>query len=288
VKPFLFVNPRSGSYAAHRVSDVLRQLEAAEIRPTVFKVTCPQDTLSRCQIINASEEPPLVIVAAGDGTINAVLNGLRSGKATLAVLPLGTSNVLAAELGIFSVQEGITRISAGRTRLLAVGVIELGQVSHRFALMAGIGMDGAVVRDVRPLAKRILKQGAYALSAITGAFNWDRNTLTVRAQGKSFNCHSVIICNAAHYGGTFKIAPESDLFTPQFTVVCVTDSRRRSYLKLAMELLTGQLQSSRNVARISADEIEIQGVKPIQIDGDFVGYSPASLRTMADFARIIV
>lgn len=258
------------------------------MEPTVFSVMTPVDALPLCRLINESGDTPLVIIAAGDGTVNAVVNGLLPGTATLAVLPLGTSNVLAAELGIRSVEDGIQRIVAGRTRQLSLGVLELDQVSHRFVLMAGIGLDGTVVRDVWPLGKRLLKQGAYALSALLSTLTWDRSMITVLAGERILTCHSVIICSASRYGGNFIIAPDSDPFSPEFTAVCIRKNRRRSYLRLAVEMLLGRSDTNSELLRIPADGIEIRGKKPIQIDGDFVGYSPARLKTMADFARIIV
>ena len=288
MKPFLFVNPRSGRYARRHINSLIGRLEALGIQPTVFTVATPADVLPQCRLINESEENPLVIIAAGDGTINSVINGLQPGSATLAVLPLGTSNVLAAELGIRSVDDGIRRIVAGRTRQLSVGVLERGQIRHRFVLMAGIGIDGTVVRDVWPLGKRLLRQGAYALSAILSTLTWDQSMITVITPEQKLECHSVIVCSASRYGGNFIIAPDSDLFSPEFTAVCIRKNRRRTYLRLAFEMLMGRSDMSSELIRIPATGIEIRGTKPIQIDGDFVGYSPAKLKSMADFARIIV
>jgi diacylglycerol kinase (ATP) len=288
MEPFLFINPLSGRYARRRISLVISRLKAVGLEPTVLTVTTPADALPLCRRINESVETPLVIIAAGDGTVNAVVNGLLPGSATLAVLPLGTSNVLAAELGICSVEDGIQRIIAGRTRQLSLGVLEMDQACHRFVLMAGIGIDGTVVRDVWPLGKRLLRQGAYALSAILSTLTWDRSMITVLAGERKLDCHSVIVCSASRYGGNFIIAPDSDPFSPEFTAVCIRKNRRRTYLRLAVEMLVGRSDASSEVLRIPADGIEIRGTKPIQIDGDFVGYSPAKLKTMADFARIIV
>lgn len=288
MKTFLFVNPLSGRYAGRRINLAVNRLNAAGLAPTVFTVTTPADALPYCRIINESAARPLVIVAAGDGTVNAVVNGLLPGKATLAVLPMGTSNVLAAEIGIGSIEDGLQRIVAGKTRQLSVGVLELANACYRFVLMAGVGIDGAVVRDAWPLGKRFLKQGAYALSALNCCLNWSLDMLEVVTPERSIACHSAIVCNASCYGGNFIIAPESSLFSPQLTAVCISNNRRRTYLHLALQLFMGRAGMSRELVRIPADVIEIRGTKPIQIDGDFVGYSPAKLTTVADFAHIIV
>jgi diacylglycerol kinase family enzyme len=97
-----------------------------------------------------------------------------------------------------------------------------------------------------------------------------------------------VVCTASRYGGNFIIAPESDLFSAEFTVVCVKKHLRRDYLRLAFDLFTGRADINHDLIRIQASEVEIRGVKPIQIDGDFVGYSPATVKMVADFTRIVV
>jgi diacylglycerol kinase family enzyme len=288
MKSFLFVNPLSGSYARKRINMVVTRLKNAGLSPVIFSVSTPTEIFSCCRQINETSEDPLVIIAGGDGTVNSVVNGLQPGTATLAVLPLGTSNVLAAELGIKSVKNGIKRILKGKTRPLSLGLLHLEQGSHRFVLMAGIGLDGSVVRDVWPLGKRLLKQGAYALSAFFSALKWDRSLIEVSTAEKQFECHSVIVCSASRYGGDFIISPEGDVFSPELTAVCIRKNRRRSYIRLAFELLRGKSDTSSDLIRIPADGLEIRGIKPIQIDGDFIGYSPARITSVPDFARIIV
>ena len=91
--------------------------------------------------------------------------------------------------------------------------------------MAGIGFDGAVVRDISPLEKRFLKQGAYVLSALRQIRAWDRELMIVTCGGEIVSCHSVIISNAARYGGDFVLAPGQDVSRSGLTVVAsqVTD-----------------------------------------------------------------
>ena len=288
METYLFINPCSGRYDQSRISTVIQRLNEAGLSPIVCTLTPPDHGPSLFQTINRSAERPLVIVAAGDGTINAVVNGLEPDCATLAILPLGTSNVLAAEIGIHSIEDGLDRIVAGKTRSFSVGLLELEQVSRRFVLMAGIGFDGTVVRDVWLPGKRFLKQGAYAIAAILSCLRWDRSLIEIRTAGHRVTCHSVIFCNASRYGGSFRIAPECSVFSPGLTAICVQSNSRSTYLQLALELVRGRIASSQAVLRIPADGCEIRGVKPLQIDGDFIGYSPGRLMTVADFARIII
>lgn len=284
---FLFVNPTSGSHSAQRLQLLLAQLASHNIIPTLLEVRTPGEIATQCTTINATTEP-LIIVAGGDGTFNAVVNALAPGTATLAIVPFGTSNVVAAELGITSVDDAITRIAKGETRSLSVGVIAVADKTHRFILMAGIGFDGAVVRDVQPRWKRLLKQGGYALSALKNAMTWDRTRFELTSGNKVQSCHSAIICNSSRYGGNFVLEPESSLFEAGLTALCITSNKRSAYLGLACKLFRGAAASSQLLVQHSGNSFTVTGNKAIQIDGDFIGHGPAVIGTEADFARIIV
>ncbi len=286
--PFLIINPDSGSFSRRRIARVVDSLKRSGLFPVIHPVRNPAEALTCCQAIRRVREHPFIIVAAGDGTFNAVINGIGPGPATLAVLPLGTSNVLAAELGITSIDDGIARICAGRTGPLSVGLLELEASRRYFALMAGSGVDGAVVGGVRTGEKRVLKQGAYALSAFRAALEWDWDMQELVADGKRCLCHTVVVCNASRYGGSFRFAPNGDLFRRGFEIACVTGSHRRGYLAIARNLLLGRRMPDTAITWLSATEIELRGAKPIQIDGDFVGRGPARITAVADFAQLIM
>lgn len=286
--PLLIINPDSGSHTGRRVAHVVAEISRMGSAPRVVSVRTPSEAALYFRSIAAAARHPLIIVAAGDGTFNAVLNCIEAGRATLAVLPLGTSNVLATELGIGSLEEGLARIAAGRTRPFSIGVLEMEGSSRRFALMAGIGLDGAVVRDVAPLGKRLLKQGAFALSALRNCLGWELDTIEAVTPAGNLACHTAVVCNASRYGGDFILAPDESPFSTGFTLACVMGADRRTYLRLARDLFRGRVAKNGDLLRMPVSAIEIRGRKPIQIDGDFVGYAPARVTAVADFARIIV
>jgi len=235
----------------------------------------------------AELDDPLIVVAGGDGTVNGVLNGVAPGKATLAVVPLGTANVLARELKITSVDDALDRIARGVSRPISGGEIEHAAGKRRFLLMAGAGLDGAVVCGVRLNEKRVLGKGAYLLSALRVLAAWDDSELEVSGGGRSIRCHGVVVCNAARYGGDLVLAPDADLFSPGFQVVCIKGGRF-AYLKLALLLLLGRVTSSREIAVFPASELEISGDKAVQLDGDYFCRTPLRIASVADLVRLIV
>lgn len=285
---YLFVNTLSGHYSSSRFQAIVAHLQSSDINPEVLRVHTPAEIASQCAAINERNERQLVIIAGGDGTINAVVNALKPAATTLAILPLGTSNVLATEIGISSIEDGLKKIAVGTSRPFSVGMLELEGRTHRFLLMAGIGLDGAVVRDVWPLGKRLLRQGAYALSALKRSMAWDPAVFELGTPEGTFKCHTAIICNASRYGGNFILSPGSSPFTPGLVAVCIAGNTRRTFLRCALDLFRGRSGTSRNLTRLHSASFEIRGRRPIQIDGDFIGYGPARITGLADFARIIV
>jgi len=283
---YLIVNPTSGSFSPSRLEQVLTSLRQGGLDPELLQTGSAGDAALFAARVCAESSDPLVLVAGGDGTVNGVLNGLAPGAATLGVLPLGTSNVLARELKIGSLDDALARVTRGTSRPVSVGELECAGQKRRFLLMAGVGVDGAVVRAVRLDEKRALGKGAYLLSALRLLANWDRGELRVTGGGRSLSCHSVIVCNAARYGGNFLLAPQGDLFSPGFQVLCISGGRL-TYLGLALLLGLNRAASSRSVQSFRATELEVSGEKAVQLDGDYFGSGPLLLRSLPDFLRLI-
>jgi len=283
----LFTNPLSGGYTLRRVSEALSALKAYGFAPEIEEIRTPDEAALRARHLCHGQTKPFIIVAGGDGTINGVINGLLPGTATLAVLPFGTANVLSRELGIESTSQALEKISAGISRPASVGSMEKGESETFFLLMAGIGVDGSVVRDVRSDEKRLLRKGAYLLSAIRLLYSWETLRIEVSSGTTRVNCHSAIVCNASKYGGNFVIAPEASLFEPGFRVVCLLDTNRIGILKAAFSLMSGKGAQGAGIRSFTAQEVEIRGVKPLQADGDYYFDSPVRIRAVPDFMRII-
>lgn len=283
---FLIVNPTSGTYSQSQIDRVIASLTLGGVEPVLLATGSPLDPTLFASRICANEPDPMIVAVGGDGTVNGVLNGLAPGVATLGVIPLGTSNVLARELNIGSVDDAVRRVIAGRSRPISVGEIRSATQKRRFLLMAGVGVDGAVVQGVRLGEKRAIGKGAYLLSALRQVRAWDSAEMQVAGGGQTLRCHSVIVCNAAKYGGDFRLASRADLFAPGFQVLCVRGGPC-TYLKLALHLVLGKVEGSRGVTLFEAGELEVSGAKAVQLDGDYFGQGPLSIRSLPGFVRLI-
>lgn len=282
------LNTQAGSSTPERANLVVRGLEAGGIRVTVYPVTDPAEAGQCAHRICGGDKHPLLIVGGGDGTINGVVNGLPFGSATLAVVPLGKANVLAREIGIRSIEHAVERIIAGETRWPTVGLLQAERLKRYFILMAGVGLDGNICETVRPAELTLLGRGAYLTAALRLLAAWERERLELYVNGMRVDCHSVVVCNVARYGGGFILAPEAYLFTPEFQVVCLKDDRRRSYLKLVLNTLLGRYPDAPEIRWFPAAKLVVSGRKAIQADGDFMAYSPARFSCVEQLFRLVV
>lgn len=285
----LIFNPSSGSFSVAKALSIEDLLRGAGINFKSYYPSGAEESTAIVKSITASRDHQLIIPVGGDGTVNTLLNGIVNRSTIIGYIPLGTANVLASELGISSISDAVNRIKNGEVRSFTTGKISSGSLTRYFLLMAGVGFDAAVVKAVRPKEKMLLGKGAYILSAMRALVEWDQRQLEIKVDGRAFSCHSTIICNSSYYGGKFRIAPESSIFSEQFTVLACRRCSRKDFAVWGATHLFGKGSGSRQEnIYIKGSTIEISGDKAAQLDGDYVTNAPLSISKVADFAGIIV
>lgn len=232
----------------------------------------------------------LIVAAGGDGTVNEVINGL-SDDATLAILPLGTANVLARELELpMRLEPACKRIIRGETLDIDIGVATDDEgIERRFACMAGIGFDANVIGEVHPDMKRHLKTSAFTLAAFQVYFRDTLPEFEIIRGDDVYNTQFAIVANSRHYGGEFKVLDEGSLTSGELSVVRVervSTLLRPDYLGriLARQPLSGFSPT------FSGKEVKarpLDGKVPVQLDGEVWGCLPMSFRVEPGSVRVI-
>lgn len=238
------------------------------------------------------ESPSLIIAAGGDGTFNEIVNGIAGSEIPMAILPLGTTNVLAKELGLPENVESAMEVAVrGTPKTVSIGKISItchsSLVTRYFLLMAGIGFDGEAVFRINETLKKISGKGAYIFSGFKtlSAFNPDK--LILDMDGKTYTGYSVIISKVAKYGGNFKITPDARLTDPFFYVCLFKGKRRLDILRYVTGIVAGKHLGFRDVEYVRAKNIDVEGDAHIQIDGDYFGRSPARIEVVPDTVRLV-
>ncbi|MCX8070152.1 MAG: diacylglycerol kinase family lipid kinase [Thermodesulfovibrionales bacterium] len=238
------------------------------------------------------QEDTLVISAGGDGTYNEVANGLVYSNVPMAVLPLGTTSVLARELSIpFKIDDAIKTILEGTVVDVNIGSIELLSNNKKrfFLLMAGIGFDGETVKNVDIKLKRYIGQLAYIFSGLKTLFRYKSENFTIYIDGQeSITCSNIIICKSARYGGSFIITPDASLLSPSFSCFATKGSRREILIKYILGIITGQHLRLKGIKYFTAKDLIITGKGHVQIDGDYIGSLPVKISIAQKALRLVV
>lgn len=285
----LIANPVAKRFSERRIKKAIGLLSAkgidVDLRMTSFKGEA--ETLAR----NLSGYGYSVIIAAGgDGTFNEVINGLALTGVPMAILPMGTTNVLAKELEIEEdTQRAVMRIINGREHTLSLGLINLQSPPLRryFCLMAGIGFDGEAVWGCNDRLKRPLGKGAYILSGLKTLLRFCPELLTFSFDSRSIIGYSAIIGKASKYGGNFKITPDASLFNKELYIYMMHSKRRLDILRYVLSILLGRHIGLKDTSYLKAIEISIEGRAKVQIDGDYIGHTPATVRVVPDAIRMV-
>jgi diacylglycerol kinase (ATP) len=223
----------------------------------------------------------LIVAAGGDGTVNEVLNGLSPGS-TLGVLPLGTANVLARELGLpLDAEEACRRILTGKVSHVDFGVATNDSgAERRFACMAGIGFDAKVVGTVTPRQKRFLRGLAFAITAFRVLFGTKFPQVEIIHGDDTHVARFAIVANGHFYGGNYKVSGPGLLTSGALETILV--GRVSTLLRpdvfawiMARRPLNRAMRSfTSKEVRARAPGAEV----PVQLDGELWGELPMSFR----------
>ncbi|HLX61973.1 MAG TPA: acylglycerol kinase family protein, partial [Planctomycetota bacterium] len=164
----LIYNPTSGRRRRTRLAEVenARKLLAADGLSVELAATSARDSATQFAMQAAAEKRDLVIVCGGDGTINEVVNGLAGSSVAMGILPAGTANILAKELGVpWDIAAAARKIARSEARRIALGAVmntgaggtgdpqhgtaDTAQGARYFLCLGGAGADAAVVHAVR-------------------------------------------------------------------------------------------------------------------------------------------
>jgi len=267
--------------------------EISRMQDAGYKIQDKENTMHRASCIMHPDVSDILIIAAGgDGTFNEALNGIAGSDVPMAILPLGTTNVLAKELGIpEDVNKAMDIALSGKVKDVCLGRITLSQnsnpITRCFLLMAGIGYDGETVYGMRDGIKRYSGKGAYVWSALKTLLHWNPGKLIFKIDGRLFEGYSAIICNASKYAGNFKIAPEADISKPLLFAVIMHGKRRLDIIRYIMGMFAGKHAGFDDITYKQAEKIEIEGNAFIQIDGDYLGIAPATIQVMPKALKLV-
>ncbi|MFQ5472500.1 MAG: diacylglycerol/lipid kinase family protein, partial [Dehalococcoidia bacterium] len=158
----------------------------------------------------AAQRTPLVLVCAGDGTLNETVNGLAGSGTAVSVIPAGTSDLWAREAGIPRKPIDAVRILEKSTP----HAIDVGLAGDRyFLLMAGFGVDARVIQNTSQWLKHKVGATAYAMAAIRELLRYRGRTGQIRFDDETLPASALMVLagNIQRYAGITKVTPKAKI-----------------------------------------------------------------------------
>lgn len=296
----LIRNPIAGRRRRGLVDDVMRRVRAEGWTVDLVDTAAAGDARRIAETCDASRYA-VIAVAGGDGTINEVVNGLAGRTAgapapALAIVPLGTANVLAHELGLRATAAMVAQtMIAGRELLVRPGAATGAGVPRHFSLMAGAGFDAKVVAGVSAPLKRRLGKAAYVWRSMVEARRYRPVRYAVEVDGARYEAASVIVSRSRLYAGPYVLAPAAALGEPLLHVCLFERWGRLQTLRFGLALLLGRLPRTGGFRVIAGRDVKVSvlsdagevRLQPVQIDGDNALTLPVSIGLAAGSVRML-
>lgn len=250
----------------------------------------------------AAEGFEVVVAVGGDGTLNEVVNGLVGSDVALGVLPAGTGNVFAAEVGIpiwtplspDAIFKAANIITGGQRRRLDVGKVTLEDDSCRYFLMwCGIGLDAAIAQSKKTGgAPRSLNYVSWVISGIMVAYDFlgTPATLTTDDGEEKERVLMAVASNGQLYGRVWRLAPEAKMDDGLLDVAVMAGHRWPSTLKhvLGITLKRHIEDPDFHLHRTRRLSLTAKWPLPVHVDAEMFGTTPVEIEVVPAALTVIL
>ncbi len=235
-----------------------------------------------------------VITAGGDGTVRVVAGELAESGIPLALIPSGTGNLLARNLGI-PLQQAPAIQTALDDATMTMSLIKVsadGSDPEWSAVMTGMGIDAMIMDNTDPKLKSAIGPGAYFLAA---AQQLGRLPIRVKIQvdeEKAFSRYAIlcVIGNVGQLTGGLDLLPEADPTDDELSVLVVSPHRKRDLARVVVRMLLRHRRPDKSLDRVSGRKVRVQihGADAYQIDGDAAGECTELTAEVVPHALVLV
>jgi diacylglycerol kinase (ATP) len=298
----LIHNPNAGyggSGRRRKLDEARRILALSGIEADLRETRAPGEATSMAHRASV-EGRHLVIACGGDGTLNEIVNGLATQenghRVPLALLPGGTANVLAKEMGLpWDIPAAAEKLVHGEIKEIALGLatpVKEPSKARYFLSVAGAGPDGMIVYSIDLELKARLGILAYWWQGAREVFRYKFPHFRIVTGEKKLDVSLAVVGRTKHYGGPFRITDEADLFAEQFEIMGLTTRSGFRYLSYLPTLWAGKLRGTDGVHHWKAKSIvcEPLDANPVyaQIDGEPLARLPVEFKIVPRALKLLV
>ncbi len=298
----LIINPVAGRGRAGAAAETIRRsFQTAGFR-TPSSFSSPDQNHDSIKAIRS--EVDAIVAVGGDGTANAVMQGILEGGVdrscselpALGIIPFGTGNATVSAFGIpRRLHDSFRAIMAGKARCIDVGVVvrEDGRQEF-FMLWLGAGLDAEVMHHISET--RSGRLGVFGLlkrvpTAIVSSLRYPFHEIEVEIDDRAaFHATTVMIANVGHTGLMGNVAPKADASDGLLDVVSTSHVSPADWLHLVFSALQHRLDECEGVSLHQATRVKLKtrGHVPVHIDGDAAGKLPVEVTVKPHAIRLIV
>jgi len=299
MKGQLIFNPMAGRFPSLPLVERAAKILKANGWEIELVKTEGGDQITKFAKRAARDQLDAVFIAGGDGSLHKAVAGLLDSDTSLAVLPSGTANVWAQELGLptlswtnwVALEQSVKRILNGDVYVMDVGICQ----DIPFLLWGGAGFDAFVVHHLEPRSRwqKQFPATQYAANVAWFARNWSGMELDLQVDGvKSEGTFILALATNIHLyaGGLAEISPSAKLDDGRMDLWLFSGDSMLETLQHLFDLAAGNHLDSKNTIQKSCQEICIQSSTELylQLDGEpippskqvKIAIKPQSLKVM--------
>jgi len=279
----IIYNPKAGSNNKIFLQKLIRKLSDSS-KVTLFETSKAGDATTMAKKL--SNKFDVVAVAGGDGTFQEVINGI-SKTTVVAIIPLGTANIVAIESGVTKNINHLCKIILkGKIKKIHVPTIN----NQKFILMVGIGLDAFIVKNVNNNLKKIFGKIIFFIETVKQFFILQKPRIKIITNKKTFFANWVLITNACHYAGSHQITKQTNIFASNLVGYIFTNLTRINFLYYVFLIIFfGDLSKSKNIITVKSNEFKITANQniPVQCDGEIFNKSTLLIKNSKSLVNLL-
>jgi YegS/Rv2252/BmrU family lipid kinase len=305
----LIYNPASGQHSSRRASkiqDIKAVLLQAGIEADSLETHAP-GSAKTLAVAAVRQGHDAVLACGGDGTVHEVLQGLVGTDVALGVVPLGTANALAQNLGLGrNPVKAVQALLTAKPQQVPVGRISFKEPNglegwRYFTVAAGIGADALLMSSMDPELKR---RYGYALYILEAAKIWATNPFPLfdarfagngSSEARVEQVSQLLAVRIRSFGGALGVlAPGATLHKNNLSVVAFKTQSRIAYMRFLLATMIGRQSFSRTIELIDTDFVDcrpLNGSKSsvfVEADGEVLGALPARIELAREKLTLLV
>lgn len=240
--------------------------------------TTPRDPGYQMAAVAVRKRVDLVLGVGGDGTIRAVCEGLADTGIPFAIIPAGTGNLLARNLGVPLDESDALKVAFdGESRQIDLVRLRTddGEDSHVFSVMAGVGIDAVIMEQTNADLKKAVGSAAYFIAAAQNAKHPALPVTVTVDDAEPFKRRAsvIVLGNVGFLQGGIQLIPGARADDGKLDLMIASPRSPADWARLTAKVLTRRKRGDDRMDRISGTKVRIEAdrTEPFQLDGDTVG-----------------